>query len=170
VARADATEVSGRGRRLPAVPIHTGLGVLIVIVAAALLAFRAPHAFHGFRNGERAAAGRNGLNGALAGADSLAIDDGFVLAAVQTLPDRARYKLLLPPSLEIAQKTYGIDPLTLDALPPFMREVLLPRLPVDEPARNDYVLCYDCDTSPWDSRTRWLWTDKAGHAIGRVYR
>lgn len=146
------------------------LAALVVAVAVVLLAFRVQHAFRGFLSATDAAVGRNGLGGALAGADSLDIDNGFVVAAVQMVPTGARYAVLLPPSVQIAQTNYGIDPITIQALPAFMREVLLPRLPTAEPVRGDYVLCYDCDTSPWDHRTRWLWTDAKGRAVGRVYR
>ncbi len=145
--------------------------VVIVVAAAGFAAYRAPDAFRDFRNGAASATGRNGLDGAIAGAHSLALDDGFVAAAVQQVPLKARYAVLGPPSVQVAQKTYGIDPITLEALPGFMLEILLPRLPVKNPVVGNWVLCYDCDTSPWDQRTRWIWIDRTkGYAIGRVYR
>jgi hypothetical protein len=49
----------------------------------------------------------------LAAADSIDVDNDFVLAALSTLPADARYTVLLPPSAEIAASTYGIGALTL---------------------------------------------------------
>lgn len=135
-----------------------------------MLILRLPGAFDSFRSSAAATQGRNTYAGALAGADSLGIDNPFVAAAVDTLPTNAGFAVLLPASSAVAQQNYGIAGLTYQALPEFMREVLLPRLPTATPGKGDYVLCYDCDTSPWDARTHWLWTDSKGHAIGLVQK
>jgi hypothetical protein len=34
----------------------------------------------------------------------------------------------------------------------------------------EYVICWGCDTSPWDGRTTWLFRNDQGVAIGRVNR
>jgi hypothetical protein len=48
-----------------------------------------------------------------------------------------------------------------------MQFMLLPRRRVD-PDEAQYVLCYACDTGPWDHRTDWLWKNEHAEAIGRV--
>jgi hypothetical protein len=168
VPRADAIGAPER-RRLPAAAAARAAGILVVAAALALLAVRVPATFRAFWDGAQTAATRGQLGGALAGADSLDIDNPFVTAAVQSVPAGARYALLLPEP-RVAESVYHLDPLTVQGLPLFMVEVLLPRVPVSRPRAGDYVLCYVCDTSPWDGRTHWLWTDGKGHAVGEVLR
>lgn len=113
----------------------------------------------------------------LVAADLIDVDNDFVQAAETTVPVDARYAVLLPADPAQAQKTYGVLPVTLQGLPDFMRTLLLPRRDVD--AGNTvtprvqvgtWVLCYYCDTSPWDPRTHWRWNSNRGTAIGQVYR
>ena len=62
---------------------------------------------------------------------------------------------------------YGINPITYETAVPVLRYLLLPAWPVD-PADARFVICFGCDTDPWDRRTTWLWKDNRGDAIGRV--
>lgn len=143
------------------------LALGLVAIAAIVLAVEIPQALNWFGDTAKANAQRDRPGRILAAADSLNVDNDFVLAALSTLPANARYAVLLPPSPEVAQSQYGIDPLTLQGLGDYMQFMLLPRRRVD-PDEAQYVLCYACDTGPWDHRTDWLWKNEHAEAIGRV--
>lgn len=160
----------GTASRVSAAALRSALAVAVVVAAAILLLLRVPDAVRGFDGAAAFGAAHGELDGVVAGANALAIDNGFVAAALAQLPPNAPYGVLLPASPELAQKTYGILPVTLQAIPGFLFETLLPRLPVQDPGKGDYVLCYACDTSPWDRRTTWVWNDGKGHVIGLVRR
>jgi hypothetical protein len=142
---------------------------VLIVVAAATLLLRLPDTFRQF-DGQAAKNAVGGDNGRLlATADSIDVDNDFVLAAVQTLPRNATYTVQLPPNQEVAASSYGIGAVTLSALVGYMRFILLPRLDVP-PDAAQYVLCYACDTAPWDHRTSWLWKNDHAVAIGKVNR
>ncbi len=151
------------------VGVRAAAALAVVAAAIIVVALRLPTAFDDLRGARAAEVGRNDAGGALAAADSAAIDNEFVRAAIATVRSPARFAVLFP-SPTSAQTTYHIDPETLDALPPLMQEVLLPAREVATPAPGTYLLCYVCDTAPWDPRTQWLWKNDKGIAIGRVYR
>jgi hypothetical protein len=144
-------------------PLTLGL----VAIAAIVLAIEVPSALNLFDDTARTNAQRDRPGRLLLAADSLNVDNDFVLAALSTLPQDARYAVLLPPTPEVAQSQYGIDPLTLQGLGAYMEFMLLPRRRVD-PDDAQYVLCYACDTGPWDHRTDWLWRNEHAEAIGKV--
>ena len=161
VARARASEDGA------ASTLRRAAGVFVVGVAAAVFALRLPAAFDGFA--ERAA-----LNAAstpeervLVVADSLDLDNDFVLEALELLPEDARYAFLLPATPEVAQTSYGMNEIAFVHAAGFMRYLLLPRRPVPPEAAR-WVLCYGCDTDPWDGRTAWLWKNENGAAVGWV--
>lgn len=162
------TMISPRGRGNRTTTIRSLLAAAIVAATALLALTRIPDAVRGFDSGAAFGAAHGELGGVIAGANALDIDNGFVRAALDALPAKARYSVLVPASEAVAQKTYGIAPVTLEAIPGFMLETLLPRMPVQTPGKGDYVLCYACDTAPWDHRTRWIWNDGDGHVIGLV--
>lgn len=87
--------------------------------------------------------------------------------ALAQIPPGSTYAVLLPESPAFASSAYGIAEITYDTVGPFLNYLLLPsvQVPSDE-AR--YVICWGCDTDPWDHRTTWLFTDPQGVAIGRV--
>jgi hypothetical protein len=155
------TEHAWHARRIAA-------AVLIAIAAATLL-LRLPAAFRQFDD----QAAKNAVGGdqgrLLVSADSLDVDNDFVLAALNTLPPDATYTVQLPPNQEVAASSYGIGALTIEALSPYMRFLLLPRREVP-PEAAQYVLCYACDTAPWDQRTSWVWKNDHAVVIGRVRR
>lgn len=139
----------------------------LVACAAVVLLLRLPGALRQFDD-QAAQNARGGDTGRLlAAADTLDIDNDFVVASLSTLPPDARYAVLLPASADVAAKTYNIGSLTLAGLPGYLQYLLLPRRQV-QPADAQYVLCYACDTSPWDKRTTWLWKNAHAVAIGKV--
>jgi hypothetical protein len=145
------------------------VAVMLVLVAAATLLLRLPDAFRQLDD----QAAKNAVGGdkgrLLVTADSIDVDNDFVLAALSTLPPNATYTVQLPPNQEVAASSYGIGALTIFALPGYMRFLLLPRRDVP-PDAAQYVLCYACDTAPWDHRTSWLWKNDHAVVIGRVNR
>lgn len=98
---------------------------------------------------------------AAAAADSLGIDNGFVAESVATLPPNASYAVLMPPRSVIGEGK--LSEITYDAVPPFMRETLLPRREVDAGSAG-YILCYECGQRV--RGVRWVWTNDAGDRIG----
>jgi hypothetical protein len=156
--------------------VRAVLAAALVLATLAVLAVRIPDAVRALSGTARSQVGRGELDGALAAADSLDVNNDFVRQTVALIPRHARYAVLIPTDPNAAQQSYGVSPVTLQALPDFLREVLLPRRDVETQDRvnppvpvGGYVICFYCDTSPWDHRTRWLWTSE-GADIGRVYR
>ena len=100
---------------------------------------------------------------------SLDIPRDLQEAALADIPPGSRYALLVAPSSPGAEKAYGIDDVASETIGPFLFYLLLPSLPVDS-THPEYVICWGCDTSPWDGRTTWLFRNDQGVAIGRVNR
>ena len=103
----------------------------------------------------------------IAAADSLNIDDGFAVAALQQVAPGATYAVVLPGPQAVADGR--LSEITYDGVAPYLRYLLLPRLPVT-PAAAQYVLCYACDRS--FRGVRWIWRGDAnsklpGLMIGR---
>jgi len=136
-------------------------------VAATLFLVRLPFAVvkidhRASFNGRESAATRT-----IQGADGLAIDNTFAEQALTLLPSRAAYVVAMPQSQQVANQ-YHIPPTTMNALPLYMQFLLLPRRQVDA-AHARYVLCYACDTDPFDRRgMKRLWTDPQGYVIGEL--
>ena len=142
---------------------HRWLAVGVIVVAAVIVLSQLPTSL-------RAASAKRRQNDAytsdgrvLAAADSIDVDNSFVRAALEVVPERATYVVLRPPADLVAQgKLSGV---TYDALRPFLRYVLLPRREVDRVAAADYVLCYGCTARV--RRVAWLWTGDEGLKIGK---
>lgn len=97
--------------------------------------------------------------------DGLGIPYALQVAALEDIPSGSSYALLLPASQAVAN-VYGIDALAFGTAPAWFTYLLLP----DEPAAASaarYVICWGCDTAPWDPHTDWLWEGQ-GEAVGRV--
>jgi len=110
---------------------------------------------------------QSSLSRTIQGADGLAIDNTFAEQALALLPARAPYTVALPQSQQVADQ-YHISPTTMNALPLYMQFLLLPRREVDA-AQARYVLCYACNTDPFDKRgMKRLWTDPKGYVIGEL--
>jgi hypothetical protein len=149
--------------------LRIAAGLALAAAAAVMLILRVPTAFQGFNGSAAAEVGRNDLGGTLAAADMVGVNNDFVRAAFDTIPLNAYFAVLVPDPLQ-AQTTYGVSPVTIDAVPTMMEDDLLPRRLVETPQKGTYVLCYLCNTSPWDHRTHWLWKNSSGQVIGLVYR
>jgi hypothetical protein len=108
----------------------------------------------------------NSLTREVTTGDSLGIPYALQVAALADIPPGARYALLLPADQQVAS-IYAISPLAFETVAAFLEYLLLPAVPV---AANEarYIICWGCDTAPWDHRTDWLWQTDAGEAIGRV--
>ena len=154
-----------RGVTLPVIA-----GAVLAVATAVTLLARLPAAFHDLSRSAAAAAGRNELDGALAAADSVRLNNDFVRAAFAYVPLHGRFAVVLPPDRAAAEKTYGVDALTFTAAPTLLQNFLLPRREVTVARRGTYVLCYFCDSPYWDQRTRWLANNHAGGLVGYVYR
>ena len=142
--------------------------LLAVAATAVAVAVRIPSAVRSFDRGASYGAGQKAYGGALAAADGVLIPDAFVATALEVMPPRARYALLLAPTLKIAETDYHLAKNTYLALPGLMFEVLLPRVPVAVPMKGEFVICDGCDTSPYEGRTHWFWGDEYGRKIGLV--
>ena len=101
----------------------------------------------------------------LASADSLDIDNGVAGAAMSVLPRDATFTVV-PPTTTFARLN-EVAPLTIEALSPYFRYLLLPRREV-APEQAEWVICYGCDQRLLRGHTRWVWTDENGLAIGRM--
>jgi hypothetical protein len=100
---------------------------------------------------------------------SLDIPRDLQEAALADMPPGSRYALLVAPSSPGATKVYGIDDVASETIGAFLYYLLLPSVPVDS-THAGYVICWGCDTSPWDGHTTWLFRNDQGVAIGRVNR
>ena len=146
--------------------VRFGAGVLCVAAAAAALAVRAPHAFRSFDAAAHDNAWRSPIQRLVHTGEITGINAGVQEAALQYVPPRSTFAVLTPPSLDAAAH-YGFGQVTIDAAPAYFEYLLLPARLVP-PERAQYVICFGCDTSPWDPKTTWLWRDTAGDSIGRV--
>ena len=144
-----------------------GLALAVIAIAAVSVLVRLPTT----ANNLHAQAAKNdaytGVGRMLAAADSLDIDNAFVVAANDTLPSQATYAVVMPSRDVITQGR--LSEITYDAVPPFMRYLLLPRQPRPL-ADAEYVLCYGCALH--GPNYRWLWQGTsdakvAGEKIGR---
>ena len=143
------------------------VGVALVAVSAVVLGLRLPGTFRSF-NDEAAANAKRAVDGGVGySSDSLDINNDFVAEALEAVPAGASYAVLMPPTAQVALATYGISSLTLEALPNYMQTLMLPRRQVP-PMEARWILCYACDTSPWDGRTTWVWKNGQADAIGKV--
>ena len=147
--------------------------VAALVLLAALtvtIIVRLPAAFGGMSSAAAAASGRNELGGALAAADSADIDNDWVRAAFRIVPVHGSFTVALQADLVQAEKTYHVDPVTFDAIPTMLEDLLLPRRAITTAMPGSYVLCYFCDSPYWDHRTRWLFNNQAGGLVGFFYR
>jgi hypothetical protein len=144
--------------------------VAALLVAAVTVAFviRLPSAFTKFDDRATLNNSQSEIGRAIAGADAEEIDNEFLVQALTLLPRNASYTILRPPSLKVAA-TYGISSATFYALYGFALNALLPRRQV-APAEARYMLCYACNTDPFDARMKRLWQNDKGLVIGELTR
>jgi len=135
-----------------------------------MLLVRLPGAFHSFDSAAKAAAGRNQLGGALATADSVGLNNDFVVAAFADIPRTGRFAVVLPPDLAKAEAANGVNPLTFAAAPTFFEDFLLPRRVATRVSPGVFIVCLACKSPYWDKRTHWLSPDNGGGIVGLVIR
>ena len=149
--------------------IRLGIGIACVLVTVAAFAVKVPAAIREFNSAVRGDAYiKDQLGRVLTSGDSLGLPYGLQAEALQLIPPDSDYAVLLPATPEAAAP-YGMNSLTYVLVEPFLRYLLLPARPAP-PEDAHYVICWGCDTSPWDHRTTWLWKNDQGQAIGRVRR
>jgi len=139
----------------------------VLVVAAAVAALvRLPAALDNFQDRAAFNATQDATGRAIAGADAEEIDNEFLVQALTLVPRDATYALARSASPEVAA-SYGIKAATYNALPGFVQNALLPRRQV-EAAKAQYLLCYACDTDPFDARMQRLWQNDHGLVIGKL--
>jgi len=154
--------------RLPSTfPVVAGWALVAAVTV--MLLVRLPEAFHSFSSAASAASGRNQLGGALATADAVGLDDGFVGDAFADLPLHARFVVALPADEPAAESKNAVNPITFSAALPFFEDFLMPRRLVSKAAKGEYVVCFYCDSS-WNARTHWLSPVEGGGRIGVLTR
>jgi hypothetical protein len=151
------------GRALP-----RWLAISCVAAAVVSLVIRLPSAVSNFDDRASANDRIAGVDREIKGADGEDIDNEFLKQALRLVPATARYAIVRSQTPEVAQQ-YGIVAATYNALPAFVQDIMLPRRQV-EPASAQFVLCYACDTDPFDSRMTRLWENQQGLVIGRLTR
>jgi len=142
-------------------------GVLCVVTVAVVLALQLPHRFEWTKSAYDDNSWRSPVRRLIHTGETYDIPTDFQEAALTYVPPRSTFAVLPPPSVEVAQKGYGIPPLTLIELPFWMQFLLLPSRMVDT-AHAQYVLCFACNTDPWVNRVSWIWKNDAGEAIGKL--
>jgi hypothetical protein len=139
------------------------VGVALIVLCVMALVLRLPAGWRAFETRIHDNASRDDTGRMLAAADSLNIENDFVVNATSLLPPHATYAVLLPDDAAKA----GIAPVTAQSLAAYMRYQLLPRRQV-APEAASYLLCYACRTDRWDRRTRWLWRNDKAMLVGKV--
>jgi hypothetical protein len=147
--------------------VRFGGGVACILAALWVFVDRAPTAYREFNANVRDNRWRGMLDRLVAPGDITGLDKAFQEAALATIPKDATYTIVPPPNPEVAERAYGMNSITQEGLVPFLRYLLLPARLTGSNAQ--YVLCYGCDTTPWDGRTTWLWRNDRGQLIGKVH-
>jgi len=150
--------------------IRFAAGAACVLVAATLFVTKVPDAY---RSASATADSNRKYDTPtyrlLSTGDMLDIPYELSAAAFQYIPPGAAYKVVLPGTPEAAQAGYGIQPITYDTFAPWLRYLLLPAKPVDASEQAPYIVCWGCDTTPYDTHTDWLWHNDQGAGIGHVH-
>jgi hypothetical protein len=140
----------------------------VAALAAAVFLVRLPSVISDFDHRASVNAKQSALGREIQGSDALDISNEFLKQALGLIPRGATYVLERPPSVQAAQ-SYHISPTTFNAVPDYTRFVMLPRRETS-PDQAEYLLCYACDTAPFDKRMTRLWTDPQGFVIGKLRR
>jgi hypothetical protein len=118
-------------------PRAIALGALALAVGAGL--WQLPFAFRGVVEDVRGLQAESALERRSAGARGVDIDMRVFVEAERLIPADARYAVVTGPNVRVG------NPVTLDAVPPFAGNWLLPRRRVLDPAEADWVLSYGGD-------------------------
>jgi hypothetical protein len=142
----------------------------LVAVAMTVAVVRAPFVVRDFDHRAAFNDRRAAIDRTIAGADGVGIDNLFLKQALALVPAHAPYALEEPESADVATKDYGIVSTTYLALPHYVEYLMLPRRLV-APDRARYVLCYACNTDPFDPHWRRVWQSPShGLVIGELNR
>jgi hypothetical protein len=145
------------------------LGGACVATAVVLAAVYVPRAVNGMNAGVLADAYiTSAQQRVITSGDILGISADLQTKAIQLIPRRSTYALVLPAEMQLAADKYGISALTYEVLPTWFQYLLLPAEPVSDPTQAHYIVCWGCDRAFWDPRTKWLWDNREGQSIGRV--
>jgi len=151
-------------------------GLLCVAVSFGVLLYEVPRTFDAFNRDADESSWRNRLDRLVEPGNIVGIDKQFQEHALSLVPKDATFTVVPPPSPEVAEKDYGMNAITQEGLALWLRYLLMPARETD-PGSARYVLCYGCDTRPWDGVTTWLWISDRGRStsvrqhglkIGRV--
>ncbi len=147
--------------------LRLAFGALLVATAAALLVWHVPTTVRSL-DAQVGTYGyiHDGLTRQVTTGDALGIPYALQVAALADIPPGARYTLLLPANQQLAT-VYGISPLAFVTAAAFLEYLLLPAEQV-APSEARYLICWGCDTTPWDQRTDWLWQSDQGQSVGRL--
>lgn len=140
----------------------------ITLAALVVALVRLPGAVSSFDERATFNAHQSSIGRTIAASDALEISNDFLVHALALVPTNAAFALLQPPNGKAAA-VYGISPTTLAALHPYVEYLMLPRRLVT-PDKAQYLLCYACNTDPYDSRMQRLWVDPDGFVIGKLER
>lgn len=133
-----------------------------VAAAAVLLVVRLPTTISDLSSTRRANDARDAQSRLLASADSLDIDNAFVIAAMDYLPAHATFAVVRPHAVGKRIRstvTYG-------ALPGYFQSILLPRRETSG-RKADYILCYACLRKDLPIPVTWIWS-KGYLSIGKA--
>jgi hypothetical protein len=122
---------------------------VVAVAAVGVAVSRYPEGIRGLNNRAAHNAQQSPLDRDLELADRVGIERAFVLAARRYVPERGRY------TVATGSRAPQPTPLTLQAVPGYLQNLLLPRFQTDRDPR--FLLCYGCDPSPWQARVRVLW-------------
>jgi hypothetical protein len=136
-------------------------GVVCVAVTFGVLLYQAPRTFDSLNRNAGDNAWRTRLDRLVAPGNFTGIDEQFQEHALALVPRDATFTVVPPPSPEVAEKDYGMNAITQEGLALWLRYLLMPARETD-PGSAQYVLCYGCDTRPWDAVTTWLWISDRG--------
>jgi hypothetical protein len=145
------------------------VGLACVAGAVVLFAVKVPKTVNSLNASVRADAYiTDPLGRQLTSGDMLGISRDLQAEALADIPAGSTYALLLPASEQAANDGYGIGPVAYVTAGPWLNYLLLPSYPVP-PDQARYIVCWGCDTSPWDHHTTWLYENGQGVTIGRVH-
>jgi hypothetical protein len=148
--------------------VRFAVGLVCVAAAVVLFAQKVPNTVSGLDASVRAEAYiTDPVGRQLTSGDILGISRDLQAEALAKIPPRSKYALLLPANEQAASAGYGIGTVAYETVGPWLNYLLLPSYQVS-PEEARYVICWGCDTSPWDHRTTWLYGNGQGVAIGRV--
>jgi hypothetical protein len=149
-------------------PVQSVFGVACVVAAVALFVVEVPETVRALDASLKGVSYiKDPVNRSLTSGDMLGIPRDLQTGALSKIPAGSKYALLLPGDEQSASTDYGIAPVTYETVAPWLNYLLLPSRQVP-PEQARYIICWGCDTSPWDHHTTWLFGNSRGVAIGRV--